>query len=431
VVGEDDLAAANAVVGVIGELAWFIGPALGAVLLAVTSPATSFVVNGLTFVVSAVLVTRIGPAGGGRRTGDGQAAGGAHPSGPLAQLREGWQVARRTPGIPAFMALGAAVLFAFGMEMVLHVLVSEQRLGLGDAGLGWMMAAVGVGGLAAAPFAGRLAGGARAGTALAASGVLLGLPLLLLSLVRHPALALGLLFVEGIGSISFEVLAITLLQRLVAGAAVGRVFGLQESVTAVAQVTGTLLAPLLVALASLQVALVVAGGSLVMVAVACLPAMARVDAAQVARRRRLAPLVDELARLGLFDGAAVASLERLAREMQESTVAAGEAVVAEGDEPDNLYVIRSGWFEVTASGEAGTMPEVVNEMGPGDWFGEIGLVTGTRRTATVTAVTDAVLWRIPGRAFVDALAAEVVLSDPLQRGMSTRLRRTHPSRVVS
>ena len=427
VVGEDDLAAANAVEGVVGQLSLFVGPALGALLLAVTSPATSFLVNALTFVVSAALVARIGAAGGGAaKAGTGAEL---RRPGPLAQLADGWRMARTTPGVMALIVLSSAVMFAFGMELVLQVLVSKQRLGLGDEGIGWLLAAVGAGGLAAAPFASRLAAGARAGTALAVSGVFLGGPLIFLSLVREPAVAFALMFVEGIGNVTFEVLAITLLQRLVAGEAVGRVFGLQDSVTAVTQVLGTVMAPVLVAVAGLQWALVVAGGSLLAVAIACVPAFARGDAAQVVRRQRLAPVVEELATLSLFDGAAVASLERLAGETREKVVSAGTAVVVEGDEPDDLYVIRAGRFEVSAAGEL-AQATVVNEMGPGEWFGEIGLVTGTARTATVTATTDGVLWQIPGPAFADALAAEVVLADPLRRGISNRLGRTHPSRVT-
>jgi CRP-like cAMP-binding protein len=68
--------------------------------------------------------------------------------------------------------------------------------------------------------------------------------------------------------------------------------------------------------------------------------------------------------------------------MHERTFAPGETVVAEGGAADGFFVVESGQAEVLAAGEArGTIQ-------PGDYFGEVALLMGSPRTATVTAATD-------------------------------------------
>jgi CRP-like cAMP-binding protein len=66
----------------------------------------------------------------------------------------------------------------------------------------------------------------------------------------------------------------------------------------------------------------------------------------------------------------------------------------------------------------------INDMVAPDYLGEIGLVEGIPRTATVTAATDALLWRIPGQVFLDAVTAGPELSPLLAGGMRARLART-------
>jgi CRP-like cAMP-binding protein len=97
-------------------------------------------------------------------------------------------------------------------------------------------------------------------------------------------------------------------------------------------------------------------------------------------------------------------------------------VVAEGEPADDLYVVRSGTLTVTVAGAAEQPPD----LGPGDVFGEIGLLRGGVRTATVTAVDDVELDRISGTMFVDIATPSASAASPLLGGMRTRLHRTHP-----
>jgi CRP-like cAMP-binding protein len=69
---------------------------------------------------------------------------------------------------------------------------------------------------------------------------------------------------------------------------------------------------------------------------------------------------------------------------------------------------------------------VVNTLGPGAYFGEIGLVEGIPRTATVAATSRCHLYRISGTAFLFALNSAPMIYGPLRESMAARLARTHP-----
>jgi hypothetical protein len=66
---------------------------------------------------------------------------------------------------------------------------------------------------------------------------------------------------------------------------------------------------------------------------------------------------------------------------------AGDVVFRQGDFPDRLYLIGKGEAEVTRD-VRGAEPVVLARMGPGEFFGEIGIIGNSPRTATVRAATD-------------------------------------------
>ena len=106
-----------------------------------------------------------------------------------------------------------------------------------------------------------------------------------------------------------------------------------------------------------------------------------------------------LAEVPLLDGLEPVWIERLARDAEEISVLAGTQLFHAGDEPDALYVLVLGRLEVVKR------DQVVAELHHGGAVGELGLLSGTPRAATIRATRDSRLLRI-GRASFEAALAE-------------------------
>jgi CRP/FNR family transcriptional regulator len=95
---------------------------------------------------------------------------------------------------------------------------------------------------------------------------------------------------------------------------------------------------------------------------------------------------DLLQNVPLFSDMKGKDLKRLAQAMHEKRVDAGEAVTEEGKKGVGFFVIESGTARVSVNGEE------KRTLGPGDYFGEIALISDVPRTATVTAETPLRCW---------------------------------------
>jgi CRP/FNR family cyclic AMP-dependent transcriptional regulator len=95
-----------------------------------------------------------------------------------------------------------------------------------------------------------------------------------------------------------------------------------------------------------------------------------------------AAATETLKKVPLFEGLDRRELEQIASRMQERRYEAGASVTAEGAGGVGFFVVEEGEADVTVGGEA------KGSIGPGDYFGEIALLTDSIRTATITARTD-------------------------------------------
>lgn len=423
VADEDELVAANALNGTIENLVVIAGPAVGAGLIALGSPALAFGLNAATFALSALLVSRMRTRSHPSDVTEGGDAG------PLAQMAAGVRAIGTSSAVALLVAFCAPVSFIYGTDTVLLVSASVEKLGTGPDGFGYLLAGLGVGGILMAGAVDKLAARGRLAWLILAGTAAYCLPTALLTVVHEPAVAFVIEVVRGGGTLVVDVLAITALQRAVAPEMVARVFGVFFAIILGAISLGTLITPRLVAAVGLDASLIVMAVAPTALALVGLPALLRLDREAAGRVAELAPRIAALEGLGIFAAASRPALERLAAAAGALTVPPGTAVVAEGEAADALYVITAGTFDVTSRGE-GSEPLHIRTMGAGSLFGEIGVLEGIPRTATVTAAGEGELLRISGAAFLEALT-EAPQTGALVEDARSRLARTHPTRRLT
>jgi MFS family permease len=419
VVKESDLSAANAALSTVEHTALVVGPALAGLLLILGPPTLAFALNGVTFLASAASVARIQVKP--------EAAQEEERSSLTRRIVEGLRAIASSGEVSILVVFFITVSLVYGFELVLLILVSERLLDTGAEGVGFLNAAIGLGGVLAAGIASRLVDHPRSARSLSAAIIIAGVPLMLLSIVRVPLIAYVLLTIEGAGSIVLDVMTVTMLQRLLRKEVTARVFGVLDSLGVAGILLGSLLAPLLVNAIGLETTLVGVGALLPLAAVVLFPRVRALDRRASDRMKEMAADVDILSSLPVFEGAQRHSLEMLAQALTEQTVERGESVITEGEPAEDFYVVRSGVFEVVSTGEVGGTPRVINTLQEGDYFGEIGLVEGIPRTATVRAASRGTVYRIAGPDFLDAINESPTLSGTLLDGIVGRLARTHPS----
>jgi Cyclic nucleotide-binding domain/Transmembrane secretion effector len=413
---ENRLAAANATISTLRQVMTFVGPLLG-VIVAASSPSTGFILNGASFAASAALIWSLRGIGtlNAELRGPPVDSAGAQEGWVVGSFVDGFDAIRRVPGLTGLVLLVSAMYFVRGTEMVLHVLVVRDLLHTNPSAIGYLAGAVGVGAVIAMPIASRAASSAQPVRPLLAAVALTAGPAAVVAAVSDLIEASLLLVLVGVGMVVFEVVSVVTIQRTIAKADLGRAFGAVNSASNTGKLAGAIAAPGLVAIFTTSGALVVVALSLVVASLLTLTALTRIGRVAVARRTELDPVTDVLMSLALFDGAPRSALEQLASAVEPCQVRAGTVLIREGDEPDDLFVIRSGQFDVLVD------ERTINTIASGAWFGEIGLIRRTRRTATVRAATDATVWRVPGRTFIDVLEASGAAPSALVQGIADRL----------
>ena len=202
----DELTAANVVSSTIASVTVLVGPALGGVLLAVTSVEVVVAVTAACYGWSALLVSLIrSPAAPWR--------GRRQRPHVWRELTAGLRTAATHPSVRLIVIVMAVQVFTDGALAVLTVAGAIDLLGAGEAGVGYLTAALGVGGLLGAVVSLGLVGRKRLAPGLALGMVLWGAPLIVIGGLPSVAIALVMLALVGLGNTLLDVSGFTLLQR--------------------------------------------------------------------------------------------------------------------------------------------------------------------------------------------------------------------------
>lgn len=113
---------------------------------------------------------------------------------------------------------------------------------------------------------------------------------------------------------------------------------------------------------------------------------------------------DLFAETNLFHGLSTEEVREIVRVSEQRTIEAGERLFAQGDVARALYMVQSGEFEVSATGDFGG-EVILAHLGPGAVVGEMALLEGDRRSATVEALSECVVFELSHDAF-NALRAK-------------------------
>jgi MFS family permease len=418
----EELTASNGTSSTLESLAIFVGPALGAGLLTIADVEVVFLLNVVSFGWSMFMVSGIHPVDEpASEPSPGSAHGEAQPGvgdvvaeaeqkaeGFFAEISAGFRTIWHDKDLLLTVVEGSAQTVIAGATAVFPLVMAVEILHTGAKGVGLLDSVCGL----AAIFGGIVAisrsSKHKLGEDLIVGVFLWSFPLVLVTIWPSPVTAFAVMAFLGFANPLVDVNVFTVLQRLTPDAVLGRVFGAFETCLIGTMALGSAITPLMLHAWGLRTTLAVLGIAIGVVAVAGYPRMRSMD------HRLQAPAgLSLLQAIPMFGPLGPITLDALARALDPVRFAAGDVVVREGDESDRFYVIESGTVRVTAADG-----HLLRVEGPGEYFGEIGLLRDVPRTATITAEDDVVLLALDRDEFLGAvtgqgearrLAEEVVL----------------------
>jgi hypothetical protein len=403
----EELTAANALTGWIESAGLVASSAATGVLLAVAGPGLVFAVAGVAGLASVRLAATVRGMG---------ALAVEEEVGSLTGTLAGFHVLARQSAPRLLVALLGAQWVVIGALDILFVVLAVDVLGRGEGWVGVLNMAYGVGGVLAGLAGMALIGRRRLVPPILSGVVLIGAALALSALSTSAAVTIVLLAVVGSGRALFNLATRTLLQRAVPAEVVGRVFGVAEALAMAGLAVGSALVPLLVATGGTATAVVGTAAILPLVALVGARALVAVDATAHVPVVEIAPLRS----LRIFRALPAPALECLARSLEPIQLAASEVLIWEGEPGDRFYAVAHGRLQVTIGG----IPVATNVRGDG--IGEIALLYGVPRTATVTAASPATVFALSRTAFLVAVAGHTPTAQAATAVADERLEQDRP-----
>lgn len=410
-----ELTAANVAAGTLETISILVGPVLAGVALAATSAGVVVAGSAAAVLLGALLLVGV-RVGADAYAGDPHAvnAGGEQDwlRKAVRDTLEGFRMLAAEERPRAVVSLLGAAAILWGALDVLLVILAIDVLHMGEAGVGYLNAAMGAGGLVGAAVSVALVGRHRLAIPFGLGMLVWALSLGMIGLLSAPIAAFALLALAGVGRLILDVAGRTLLQRVAPEQMLARVFGVLEGIDMGGLALGSIAAPLLVALVGSTGAFALGGALLALITVISWPLLVRVDAAGIAHPREIALLRG----IAMFAPLDPPTIERMAANLLPVEAAAGERIIEQGSHGDRFYVITGGRVEVRVDGR------LVREEGPGESFGEIALLRNVPRTASVTALEGVSMVALERRIFLEAITGQPSSSAIADATVDDRLR---------
>ena len=379
----EELIAANAATSTVESVGTLAGPLLAGVLVSFADVGVVFIGSAGMLLAATALLARV-------RVEGRISLAAAEEQTARRLIGAGFEAIALAPRARLLVGLGVAQCFVRGCLNVLIVVAVFDVLHGNGAQVGYLTAAIGVGGLLGALGAMTL-GARRLALPFGLALVFWGLPITLIAPRPYFAAAAFLLAIVGAANSVEDVALFTLLQRSVPDDTLTRVLGIFWGLAMGGVAIGSIAAPVIVRAVGPRPAFVVVGSILPLLTLATYRRLVEID-----RTTAPAPELDLINRVPMFAPLSIAMKERVAANLVPVSFSADELIIRAGDAGDRFYIISSGELDIDAGG-AHTAAHY------GDYFGEIALLRDVPRTATVKATVDSQLYALQRDAFLAAV----------------------------
>jgi MFS family permease len=383
----------------------FIGPLLAGLLVGVAGDAGAAAIAIAGFAVAVAASTAVHVAEAARPAPRAGSSG--------IPVVAGIRALRSRPAASAVLAALFAQVVVRGLLTTLVVVASVELLGLGDPGVGGLNAAIGAGGILGVVVVLGMARRARFAPILAFALVGWGLPIAVIGILPFAPVAFLAMAVIGSSNVVVDVVAYTLLQRVLPGHDRPAVFAVIEGIVGLGIITGGLVAPVLIGAAGLKGALIVTGAILPIVAAVTWPRIRGIDAEGTVPEAVSAALRAD----PLFRRLPLAALERIAADVSPVAFDTGAVLMREGEIGERYLVLTGGSVQVSEDGVAR------RRCGVGEGIGEIALLRSVPRTATVVALEPTTALAVTRASFLAAMTGHEPSGAVAEGLVATRLAR--------
>jgi predicted MFS family arabinose efflux permease len=407
----DELTAANALTGWTDGAASLVGPALVGVLIALSGLTAAVAATSAMSLVALVLTAGVAGPAPAIRSPQSSSDEPGHGEGEDGRLRRraasvrrsvdsiwvgaGYNLAAaaRNPQIRVLLTLHTFYFVVVGSLDLLCVVLAVNLLHLGPGGAGFLNAAFGAGALFAAFFTAFLVGRRHLSHTLTAALLAAVISLAVIGVIPRVLPALFLIACAGLGGAVFDTTGRTLLQRSAPPDAIAGVFSVLESLMDFGIAVGAIVVRVALTIGGIRAALLAPAVCAFVLMAVLWRRLRNIDNSATIPQVE----IQLLRSIPIFAALPAPSLEGVARQLVPVALPAGTVVVREGERGDSYYAVADGELVVSRRGQVQQM------VAHGDGFGEIALIRDVPRQATVTTLSDTLLYSLEKESFLETV----------------------------